>query len=136
MISGVVFTALRSLVNDRCYPSMFPQEDIPGPGTALVSQTRPTWPAIRYTIVDSLNEPTICGTNSRDTDSTVVQIDVVAVTYGAMVSLADQVIAALLSTYPPCVRDRYFETYDSETKTHRAILTYIFHASYSGGVSP
>lgn len=135
MIPGVLFAALRGLVNDRCYPSAFPQEDIAGVGVSVPGKVKPTWPAIRYTVVDAFNEPTICGTDTTDTDSTTVQIDVVALTYGAVQVLKDQVIAALQPVSPPCIRERYFEDYDTQTKTHRVILTYIFHASY-GGVSP
>lgn len=136
MISAVVYTALRALVNDRCYPSAFPQEDIAAPGVSTPALVKPTWPAIRYTLIDGSNDATICGTDTVDTDDTTIQIDVVALTYGAMVTLRDQVISALQATDPPCTRDGYFETKDPETKTHRGILTYRFFASSLGGVSP
>jgi len=118
MIAGVVYTALRGLVNDRCYPSRFPQEE-----------ERPTWPAIRYTLSGN-NEPTICGTDTKATDDTRAVIDVVAVTHGAMLALVDQVIVALQSTDPPCYRDgESIETFNPDTKTHRCILQYQFFAS-------
>lgn len=123
MISGVIFTALRSLVNDRCYPSKFEQPD----------GTLPPWPAIRYTVVNANNVPTICGTDDVDTDDTTVQIDVVAKTHGGMVTVRDQVITAMQATYPPCIRDSVFETWDTETKTHRCVLTYTFYASSAAG---
>ena len=133
MISGVVFTALRSLVNDRCYPSRFPQEAIGAPGTTPPALPYPTWPAIRYTIVDGFNEATICGTDSTDTDETRVQIDVVAPTYGAMVVLRDEVITALQDTVPPCVREPFFETWDADTRTHRCVIDFTFSPSTGSG---
>jgi hypothetical protein len=117
MISGVVFTALRSLVADKCYPSAFPQEPLP------------TWPAIRYTIVSEAPIEDLCGTDTVETDDVSVQVDAVARTYGAMIALRDQVITAMMALDPPAVRVGGFETYDEETKTHRAILDYVFYPS-------
>ncbi len=136
MISGVIYTALQSLVSGRCYPSRFPQDASGAPGTSAPTLSAPQWPAIRYTIVDAQNEPTICGTDSVETDDTRVQIDVVALTHGAMLTIRDQVIAALLSTDPPGYRENYFETWDAETKTHRGILLFSFFASSAAGGSP
>lgn len=131
MISGVVFTALRSLVNDRCYPNEFPQELINPPKSIAggSNPAYPTWPAIRYFQIGALNEPTIEGTGYEETDDTTIQIDIVARTHGAMRSLLTQVIAALQNTDPPCTREFMYETYDEETKTHRGILRYTFYAS-------
>jgi hypothetical protein len=136
MIGGVIFTALRGLVNDRCYPNAFPQEDIAAPGTSEMPPAKPTWPAIRYTVISVDNEGSVCGTDTTDTDNTTLQIDVVALTYGAMITLRDLVIAALQATDPPSQRVGLIETKDAETKTHRCILTYEFQASSPGGVSP
>lgn len=138
MISGVVFTALRGLVNDRCYPNEFPQELInpPKSSTGGSNPNYPTWPAIRYYQLSALNAPCILGTGDEDTDDTTIQIDIVARTYGAMRSLVTQVIAALQDTDPPCTRDFVFEDYDEETKTHRGILRYTFYASSPAVGSP
>lgn len=133
MISGVVFTALRGLVNDRCYPIEFPQELITPPSTVSGGTPYPTWPAIRYQQISGDNVPTICGTDTEDTDDTSVQVDVVARTHGAMRALVTQVIAALQVTDPPCVRDFFFEDYDEETKTYRGILRFTFYASSASG---
>jgi hypothetical protein len=135
-VGAVIRTALRSLVNDRCYPNAFPQEDIAVPGTTVQATNKPTWPAIRYTLTDAQTDPTVYGTDTVDSDNSTVQIDVVALTYGAMISLRDQVIVAMMTTDPPCTREGYTELKDAETKTHRGILTYQFHASTPGGVSP
>lgn len=133
MISGVVYTALQSLVNGRCYPNQFPQELISPPSTSTGALNYPTWPAIRYQQIGAVNPPTIDGTDTEDTDDTTVQIDVVARTYGAMKSLVTSVIAALEITDPPCTRDFYLEEYDEETKTHRGILRYTFYGSTPAG---
>jgi hypothetical protein len=123
VIEGQVFTALRSLVNDRCYPSIFPQpEGVP-----------PAWPAIRYSVISRVNPTDICGTDDVRTDDTRVQIDIVALTHGAVLSLQDQVITAMMGLTPPAVREGGFVTFDEETKTHRASLDYLFCASSQGG---
>ncbi len=124
---------MRGLVFDRCYPSTFPQVAVATPGTTAATIDSPIWPAIRYTIISGFNGADICGTDTVDTDDTRVQIDVVAKGYGAMVTLRDQVIAALQTTFPPCTRDGYFETYDADTKTHRGVLDFVFYASAGGG---
>ncbi len=136
MISAVIYNALVSLANGHIYPSAFPQPSVNGPGTVEATQSQPSWPAIRYTVIDAQNPATSCGTGTVDNDDTTVQIDVVAKTYGGMTTLRDQVIAALMATDPPCKRDNYFETKDTETKTHRAVLTYSFYASTPSGTSP
>ena len=118
MITGVIFTALSGLVSNRCYPSTFPQ-----------SPSVPTWPAIRYQLVGFETNPDLCGTDDGSTDDTRVQIDYVAMTHGAAVALRDQGRAALMLVDPPCVRDGGFETYDADTKTHRASDDYLFHPS-------
>lgn len=120
MIEGVVFTALRSLVNDRCYPLTFLQ---PPDGTL------PTWPAIRYTVISSDSLSDICGTEEADTDDAIVQIDVVAKTHGAMLSLRDDVIAAMMEIIPIVTRQNEFQTYDEITKTYRVTLDYLFSGS-------
>lgn len=117
-VEQTVFAALRSLVGDRCYPNTFAQP------TGL-----PDWPAVRYT---SSDDPvnSLCGSDNDNTDDVNVQIDVVAETFDGMKSLKRQVIAALLSTNPPCSRQPGgFETFDTETRTHRAVLQYLFQQS-------
>lgn len=126
MIEGVIFTALRGLVSDRCYPNTFEQP----PDGRL-----PTWPAIRYTVISSDSEVDICGTDAVETDNTLVQLDLVAKTHGAVLSLRDYVVNAMMGLDPPAVRQGQIQTYDEVTKTHRIILDYLFSAS-SGGGSP
>lgn len=125
MIEGVVFTALRSLVSDRCYPNTFEQP----PDGRL-----PTWPAIRYTVIASTPTPDICGTDDVLTDDVLVQLDIVAKTHGAALSLRDQVITAMMGLSPPAVRNGSgFTDYDLTTKTYRITLDYLFAGSSAGG---
>lgn len=118
MISGVVYSALASLVSNRCYPNTFEQEP-----------RVQTWPAIRFQLLDANPTPDICGTDDGATDDTRVQVDAVALTYGGAASLRDQIINAMMNTDPPCIRDRMFEAFDPETKTHRVSIDFIFAAS-------
>lgn len=120
MISGVVFDALKMLVSNRCYPNTFPQEP-----------EVPVWPAIRFTIIGETPYPDLCGTDDGSTDDARVQVDCVAKTYGAAKSLRDSVVAAMMVTDPPCVRDGAFEAFDPETKTHRVTVDFIFTPSSS-----
>lgn len=121
MIEGNVYTLLSPLVaTGLCTPSRFVQHDPP---------RVPEWPAIRYTVISSDNEETVCGTDSVATDDVRVQIDVVAKTHGGMLTLRDQVITALMANNPPPARQGGFQTYDEETKTHRAVLDYVFQQS-------
>lgn len=125
MIEGVVYTALRSLVGDRCYPNTFEQP----PDGRL-----PTWPAIRYTVISSDPTVDICGTDDVLTDDVTVQLDIVAKTHGAVLSLRDQVITAMQGLTPPAVRNSGgFTDYDSTTKTYRVTLDYLFAGSSDGG---
>lgn len=125
MIPELIFQRLGPLVGDRVYPNDFPQVS-----------TAPVWPAIRYTLS---NDPaaSVCGTNDEDTDDVDAQLDVVAKTFAGMRALKAQVIAALENTDPPCSRQPGgFETFDFETKTHRAVLKYLFQQSSDDGDSP
>ena len=116
MIEGTIFTTLNGLVGGRCFPSRFPQEP-----------ELPTWPAIRYTTANDAVED-LCGTVGADVDDVRVQIDVVAKTHGGMLTLRDQVIAALRGVQ--CARQPGgFQTFDDETRTHRAVLFYLFQQS-------
>lgn len=128
-VGDVIFSALRSLVTDRCYPVVFPQELIDPPKIRDVSKPYPTWPAIRYSLIGADNVDTICGTDVEDTDNSQYQIDFVAVTYDEMKGLVTSGIAALMTTSPPCSRDFYFEDFDEETKTFRGILRITFYPS-------
>ena len=125
MIEAVTFQTLRGLVNDRCYPNRFPQNE--------KGEITTVWPAIRYTVISAFNDADICGTDTVETDDSEVQIDAVAMTHGAMVALRDAIIAAMQTTYPPCVRESRSEVFDSETRTFRAILSFTFHPSTNNG---
>jgi hypothetical protein len=126
MISAIIFTAFGPLVGNRCYPNTFPEPD----------NNRPrVWPAIRFIIVSRTPIEDICGTNDGDTDDSRVQLDIVAQTYGAMVTLRDQCadIANGLVSVIPVVRGQEFETFDTETKTHRTVMELLFTPSTASG---
>ena len=126
MISGIVFSALKGLVGNRCFPNTFMQQD-----------RLPSWPAIRYTVIGSDPTPDIMGTADVLLDDVRVQIDVVDLTYGGAVVLRDRVIAAMSTLTPPAVRQPSgFETFDAETKTHRVVLEYVFYPSSALTGSP
>lgn len=124
MISAVVFGALGPLVSGRAYPNTFPQPDNNQPMV---------WPAIRYTFISHDPIVDICGTDDGDTDDSRVQLDVVAKTYGAMDALRSQVRTAMDGLIVPVVRQQEFETFDTETKTHRAVMEYLFTPSSPAG---
>lgn len=126
MISAVVYSALKSLVNNRCYPSTFPQSD----------KTPQTWPAIRFSMISIIPVQDICGTDDGATDDTHVQVDYVALTYGAMIALRDQGRSAMETLDPPALRQTGFEEYDAETKTHRCVEDYVFYPSSGASGSP
>lgn len=136
MIADVVFAALRGLVSDRVYPVQFPQELIDPPKTQVYGVPYPTWPAIRYQEIGSDNGNSICGTGSENTDTTQIQIDVVAVSWQEMRDLVSSVIAALQVTSPPCSRDFLMDDYDVDLKVFRGILRYSFYPSSPYGSSP
>jgi hypothetical protein len=119
MVSAVVFTALRPLVADRVYPSTFLQPD----------GSLPVWPAICSTIYNVEPDVTICDDDAATTATPHAQIEVAAKSYGAMIALRNQIFAALANVDPPARCENYFDTYDTRSKTHRAVLDYTFHPS-------
>jgi hypothetical protein len=113
-----IFGALASIFDGRVYPSTFPQP--------LES---PQWPAARYTLVASTQFNDACG-DDEPTDDSIVQLDVVALEYDEMVALKIEARAAMVAiTDPPCSCEGWAETFDAETKTHRAILRFSFYPS-------
>lgn len=119
-VHTVIFTALRTLVADRVYPSTFSQNK--GPLT-------PVWPAIRYTVTTTDTAGALCGTDIEAADDIQIQLDVVAESWTEMRSLKASIIIALQTTDPPCQRLSSFEEFDGETRTHRASLDYLFQQS-------
>jgi hypothetical protein len=120
-LPDTIFTALGPLVGDRCYPTVFP----------LRNGALPEWPAIRYSLVSEDASATICGTGEDDeTDDVRVQIDAVDRTYSGMRTLKASIRAAMNAiTEPPCRHDGGLEMFDDETKTHRAMMQYVFTPS-------
>lgn len=110
-----IHAALDQLVAVRVYPSTFPQ--------AVV------WPAIRFTLVSTVPVVDICGDGTDATAFNRVQIDVVSVGYMAMRTLRLQVMAEMRAFNPPAILENSIDDFDSETRTHRAILDYLIHGS-------
>lgn len=121
MIDQLLASALGPLVASRAWPNRFAQPE---------DARAPRWPAIRWQLVSADPGGSLCGTTDEDTDQGRVQIDIVAEDFDDMKSLKRQVIAALSNTDPPCTRQPGgFETFDQETKTHRAVVDFLFHPS-------
>lgn len=118
-IEDDIFNALKALVSNRVYPLTFAQ-----PGGLL-----PTWPAIRYTLVDAETGATVCGDGDTDADTVRVQLDLVDKTYGAARALRLSAIAAMKTLPTPATRDSEGEEFDAATKTFRVRLDYLIHPS-------
>jgi len=113
-----LFSALKSLVGNRVRPVIFPQPP-----------AIPTWPAIRYTIIDSVPIVDICGDDDDQTAETRVQLDIVALTFAAVRDLRLQVMAAMKTFDPPATLQLSSSEYDFETKTFREMLDYLLNGS-------
>jgi hypothetical protein len=113
-----LFTALKNLVGNRVAPVIFPQPP-----------NVPTWPAIRYTIIDSVPIVDICGDDDDQTAETRVQLDIVALTFAAVRDLRLQVMAAMKTFDPPATLQLSSSEYDFETKTFREMLDYLLNGS-------
>lgn len=114
-----LFTALRSLVGNRVGPVIFPQPP-----------AIPEWPAIQYTIVDSVPSIDACGDGGDATATPRVQLDVRARTDQAARALRLSVMTAMASFSPPAVLQLSLDGgYEDKTKTHRQILDYTIHPS-------
>lgn len=121
MIDATVRAALKDIFSGNVYANVFPQ--------LSNGQINSKLPAARFQIVSATNAGTVCGTGDRSTDDTRIQVDVVAGDWDALSPLVDDVIAAMQATDPPCTRDNYFTTFDEPTRTHRAVLDFIFTPS-------
>jgi hypothetical protein len=117
--SALQTEALIALVGTRVYPTTFQQKD----------GGLPQWPALRYTMVDAVSSVTIDGTDDESTDDSRVQVDIVANTLREVNEILPLVIASMQATDPPCYRDGLRKTFDDETRTHRAIVDFIFTPS-------
>jgi len=116
---AIVRAAIASLVGSRYYPNKFPQET-----------TRPTWPAIRGTVVTRNNDASLCGSGDEADDSVQVQLDICAEDYDAAFALRSQVRLLMEALDPPCVRQPGgFETWDAEAKVHRMTEDWVFYPS-------
>lgn len=118
-IEADLFTKLQGFVQGRCYPGTFPQPAI-----------NPQWPAIRYTRISATPNEDLCGDGGDESADVRIQIDLVAKSYGAMITLRAQVMAAMKTIVnPSAIWDAEFCDTDFETRTHRCVLDYLFYPS-------
>lgn len=120
-LQTLLFSALKSLVNNRVYPTKFPEVPVR------------TWPAIRYTVIDRVHSNTIDGSGDDNTAESRIQLDLVDNSYADVQELRLAVIAVMDDFFPPVLIDGDQDTYDAETKTDRVILDYVFYPSSPAG---
>lgn len=117
-IEATVFQRLNGLVNGRCYPNVFPQ----GPNL-------PAFPGIVYSRISTTPGEDLCGDGDDEVADVRVQLDLVAKSYGAVITLRNQVKTLMKNFDPPAIWDAERWFYDDETKTHRCVLDYLFYPS-------
>lgn len=117
-IEADLFTALRSLVDDRVYPITFPQTGAP-----------PVWPGIRYTLISVVPAIGLCGDSGDEAADTRVQLDIVDSTYSAARTLRLDVLDAMAAFTPPAILENSTDEYDAETKTYRCAVDYVVYKS-------
>jgi hypothetical protein len=101
------------------YQDVFPQP-----------QAKPTWPALRFTIIGGAIYHDLEGAGDEETDDVRVQIDVVAETTAARREIWNAVRAAMKAYPQPAVlQGSPAFSYDGETKTYRAMGDFIIHGS-------
>lgn len=110
-----------ALVDGRyaVYPDVFPQPP-----------AVPVWPALRYTLAGGTIYPDLAGAGDEDGDDVRVQIDAVATTSLARRELWAAVRDAMQGLDPPAVLQAPpVLSYDSDTKTWRAMGDFILYSS-------
>jgi hypothetical protein len=117
-IEADLYTALSSLVSNRCYPLAFP-----------LSPPIPTWPAIRYTIVSQVPALALCGDSGDEAADFRIQLDLVALTFKGARDLRTQVMAAMASFDPPAILQDGNSQFDQETKSYLETLDYLIYPS-------
>jgi hypothetical protein len=121
ILETAIVEAIGPLVDGRAYPNTFPQDP------AL-----PIWPAIRYTIVTAEPVEDLSGGDGDgvvETANVRVQFDLVAEDYFSVRALRSGFKNAMANFDPPAVWASEFNTYDTETKSHRVVIDYAFYPS-------
>jgi hypothetical protein len=120
-VADTIFTALRGLVSDRCYPKRFPQ------------QKDAVWPAIRFTIVGGTTYEDLCGDGDEDSDDTRVQIDWAHITSDDCEALGRQIRAAMAAIADPPMRMQAPPDldWDADAKVYRGRADWMAHPSSS-----
>jgi hypothetical protein len=125
-IETIIFAKLGPLVENRCFPDTFVQ-----PNGSL-----PEWPAIRFTVITGRVDTDILGDGDENTDTPLVQLDIVTETAKARSELRQEVRAAMATLNPPATLEGSpDQSYDSETKTYRCRADYSIHGSTGQGLN-
>lgn len=92
----------------------------------------PTWPGIRYTIIDTVPVNDRCGDGDDTKSLTRVQLDAIAKTFDAARALRLQIMERM-KTFPVAARLDFSgpSGYDEETRTYRESLDFLIHGSPS-----
>lgn len=117
-IEQLLFAALKDLVGSRVAPVIFPQPPM-----------RPTWPAIRYSILSTVPTIDLCGDGDDSVAEYRVQLDAVASTFKGARDLRLDIMDAMRAFDPPATLELSSSDFDEETKTFRELLQYSIHPS-------
>lgn len=125
MTQGELLAALAAvlapLVGGRCYTRAFPQR-----------APRPTWPAIRLSVISQTTVADACGGGDDDVADVRIQVDVVTLAdegEGAHQVLRRQVKTAVAGLGPEYVWDGEHHEADATTQTFRTVLDCIVYLS-------
>lgn len=108
MIETSIFTALKTLVSNRCYPLLMPQS--------------PTLPAIVYQRIS--NQPSNILDKSRTLDLVRIQIDCYSTTYSGAKTLASSVQSSMQTATFSATLQNDTDFFEAETDLYRVSLDY------------
>src|SRR5262245_32500319 len=120
-IEADLYTALGSLVSNRCYPIALP-----------LNLPYPERPAIRYTLIAATPAIALCGDSGDESADYRVQLDCIAGSFKDARALRDSVLGAMASFSPPAVLQGSFSQFDPETKCYTEVLDYAVYISAPG----
>jgi len=111
MIEITVFDLLKSLVSNRCYPLVMPQN--------------PTFPAIVYTRIASTPQNVLFGGTTLD--QVRMQIDIYAKTYKAAKTLAKSVRTSMETAAFSATLQTDDDSFEPETDIYRVSMDYYIY---------
>lgn len=122
----LIFAKLGPLFEQRVFPDTFVQPD----------GGLPTWPACRYTVIAGRIDTDIMGDGDENTDTPLVQLDIVAETAIERMTLRQQVRAAMATLDPPATLEGTpDQSFDEATRTYRCRMDYSLHGSTGQGLN-